>query len=135
LKALLARKRQFEGPKSCLEYLEGVVGPKEAIRGTEAHTRITQRRCWPEKINLKDRSPHSNNAEALLARKNQFEGPKSCLEYLEGAAGPKGAIREKFDQKSPRMNKQPLVAQKSGAQRTSKETQSRSHPNARGTYL
>jgi hypothetical protein len=27
--------------------------------------------------------------KALLARKKQFEGPKPCLEYFEGAAGPK----------------------------------------------
>jgi hypothetical protein len=29
-------KKQFEGPKSCLEYLEGAAGPKEIIRETEA---------------------------------------------------------------------------------------------------
>jgi hypothetical protein len=29
-------KRQFEGPKPRLEYLEGAVGPKGTIRGTEA---------------------------------------------------------------------------------------------------
>jgi hypothetical protein len=28
--------------------------------------------------------------EALLARKDNFEGPKPYLDYLEGAAGPKG---------------------------------------------
>jgi hypothetical protein len=41
LKALLGRKRQFEEPKPCLEYLEGTVGPKKAIRGTEALPRIS----------------------------------------------------------------------------------------------
>jgi hypothetical protein len=39
--------------------------------------------------------------KALLARKKPFEGPKSGFEYLEGAAGPKKAIRDKFDQKIP----------------------------------
>jgi hypothetical protein len=33
LKALLARKKQFEGPKSHLEYLEGAAGPKRQFEG------------------------------------------------------------------------------------------------------
>jgi hypothetical protein len=33
LKALLARKKQFEGPKPCLEYLEGAAGPKRRFKG------------------------------------------------------------------------------------------------------
>jgi hypothetical protein len=92
-KAPLARKKQFEGPKSYLEYLEGAAGPKEAIRGTKVLPRISRRRCWPERGNSMDQSPTSNISKALLARKRQFEGPKSYLEYLEGAAGPKEAIR------------------------------------------
>jgi hypothetical protein len=35
-----------------------------------------------------------------LARKKQFEGPKSYLEYSEGAAGPKEAIRIQFRPKN-----------------------------------
>jgi hypothetical protein len=41
MKALLARKKQIEGPKPCLEYYEGAAGPKETIRGTEALSRIS----------------------------------------------------------------------------------------------
>jgi hypothetical protein len=36
LKALLAQKKQFEGLKPYLKYLEGAAGPKKAIQGTEA---------------------------------------------------------------------------------------------------
>jgi hypothetical protein len=49
--------------------------------------------------NSRDRSPSSNTLKALLARKKQFERPKPCLEYLEGAAGPKRAIQDNFDRK------------------------------------
>jgi hypothetical protein len=41
LKALLAQKKQFEGPKPCLEYLEGAAGPKEIVQGTEALPQIS----------------------------------------------------------------------------------------------
>jgi hypothetical protein len=43
-----------------------------------------------EKDDAKIRSPASNVSKALLAKRDDFEGPKSNLEYLEGAAGPKG---------------------------------------------
>jgi hypothetical protein len=39
LKALLARRRQFEGPKPSLKYLEGTAGLKKIIRGTKAHSK------------------------------------------------------------------------------------------------
>jgi hypothetical protein len=47
--------------------------------------------------------------EALLARKKQFEGPKSYLECLGGAAGPKEMIRGNFDRKFPRRSKHYLL--------------------------
>jgi hypothetical protein len=47
--------------------------------------------------------------KALLARKKQFKGLKPCLEYLEGAAGPKKAIQNNFDQKFPRRSKHSLL--------------------------
>jgi hypothetical protein len=55
--------------------------------------RTLKRRYWSEKGDSQDRSPTSNILKALLARKKQFEGPKPCIEYLEGAAGPKETIR------------------------------------------
>jgi hypothetical protein len=61
-----------------------------------------------QKDNSRDQSPASNILKALLARKKQFEGPKPCLEYLEGAAGPKKTIRNNFDQKFPRRSKHSL---------------------------
>jgi hypothetical protein len=84
---------------------------------------------WAEKGNSKDRSPASNSLKALLARKKQseglkscleylkgvaspkgqFEGPKPCLEYLEGAAGPKGQFETISIKKFPRMSKHPLL--------------------------
>jgi hypothetical protein len=95
--------------------------------------------------------------KALLARKKQFERPKPCLEYLEGAAGPKKAIRNNFDRKFPRKSKHSLLEEphsklsakdrivkklcvclggtKERSTKTLKETQSRNHPSARGTYL
>jgi hypothetical protein len=54
--------------------------------------------------------------KALLARKKQFEGPKPCLEYLEGAAGPKRAIQDNFDRKIPSKEQTSLI------RRTSFET-------------
>jgi hypothetical protein len=42
LKALLARKRRFEGPKSGLEQLEGTAGSKKAIQGTEVQPRMSK---------------------------------------------------------------------------------------------
>jgi hypothetical protein len=93
MEALLARRKQFEGPKPALEEYGGAAGPKKAIRGTEACTRRIWRRCWPEESDSRDRSLHSKNMEALLARKKQFEGPKPALKEYGGAAGPKKAIR------------------------------------------
>jgi hypothetical protein len=75
-KALLARKKQLEGPKSCLEYIDGTAGPKEITRGTEILSRIYRRHCWPERDNSRDRNPVSNISKALLARKKQLEEPK-----------------------------------------------------------
>jgi hypothetical protein len=49
--------------------------------------------------------------KALLAQKKQFEGPKPCLEYLEGAAGPKKTIQNNFDQKIPQKSKHSLLTE------------------------
>jgi hypothetical protein len=54
LKVLLTRKKQFEGPKSRLEYPEGAAGPK--------------------RNNSRERSPASNILKALLARKEIIRG-------------------------------------------------------------
>jgi hypothetical protein len=62
------------------------------FEGSGAYTRTAWRRCRLERDDSKVRSPASNILKALLARKKQFEGPKPCLEYLEGAAGPKETI-------------------------------------------
>jgi hypothetical protein len=48
----------------------------------------------------RDRSPASNVQKALPARKEQFEGPKSFLEYLEGAVGPRRRFEYNFDPKN-----------------------------------
>jgi hypothetical protein len=117
LKALLAPKKQFGGPKSRLEYLEGTAGPKR-----------------------------------------QFERPKPCLEYLEGAAGPKREIQDNFNRKilskeqislirrtsfetfSKRQSRRKKLCvclgnTKERGTKTLKESQSKGHPSARGTYL
>jgi hypothetical protein len=95
--------------------------------------------------------------KALLAQKKQFEGLKPCLEYLEGAAGPKKTIQNNFDRKFPRRSKHSLLEEphskrsakdrvvekpciylggtKERSTKTSKGTQSRNYPSARGTYL
>jgi hypothetical protein len=54
--------------------------------------------------------------KALLAQKEQFEGPKPCPEYNEGAAGPKRAIQDNFDRKILSKEQTPLI------RRTSFET-------------
>jgi hypothetical protein len=47
--------------------------------------------------------------EGAAGLKGQFEGPKSRLEYLEGAAGPKETIRNNFNRKFPRRSKHSLL--------------------------
>jgi hypothetical protein len=37
----MGQKRQLEGSKPDIEYLEGVAGPKETVQGTEALPRIS----------------------------------------------------------------------------------------------
>jgi hypothetical protein len=63
------------------------------MSSSEAHTRIIWRRCWPDEDDSWDRSPHSNNSEALLARRRQLEGPKPALEKFGGVVGPMKMIR------------------------------------------
>jgi hypothetical protein len=127
LEALLARKKQFEGPKSCLEYLEGAAGPKVQFEGPKSYLEYLEGAAGP---------------------KGQFEGPKSYLEYLVGAAGPKRGNPNTISNKNsleganvPRKTESSKnsvyirMVQKRGAQKTSKETQSRGRLSARGTYL
>jgi hypothetical protein len=136
LEALLARNDNFEGPKSCLEYLEGAAGPKGQFEGPK---------------------PCLEYLEGAAGPKGQFEGPKPYLEYLEGAAGPKEQFETISIGNVPQRSKHPLLEEphskrsakdrvveklcvclgntKERSTETSKETQSRSHPSARGTYL
>jgi hypothetical protein len=141
LKVLLGRKKQLDRSRPFLECLEGAAGPKDIARGTEVLPRMSRRRCWPERDNSRDRSPASNVLKALLARKRYLEGPKSCLECLEGAAGPKEITRgtevlprmsrrrcwpERDNSRSKRQSRrknsvQIRMTQKRGTQGTSKE--------------
>jgi hypothetical protein len=79
--------------------------------------------------------------KALLARKKQFEGPKSFLEYLEGAVGPKDnsgdrKIPSKEQKTESSKNSMYIwMAQKGRAQKTSKKTQSKGRLSTRGAYL
>jgi hypothetical protein len=136
LKALLARKDNLRDRSPVSNILKALLAQKD---------------------NSRDRSPASNILKALPARKKQFEGPKPCLEYLEGAAGLKETIRNNFDQKFPRRSKHSLLKEthskrlaknrvvekpcvylggtKERSTKTSKGTQSRNYPSARGAYL
>jgi hypothetical protein len=89
LKALLARKKQCEGPKSCLEYLGGAAGPKKQFEGPQPRLEYLEGAAG-SKGQFEGPKSCLEYLEGAAGPKEQFEGPKSCLEYLEGAAGPKG---------------------------------------------
>jgi hypothetical protein len=81
LKALLARKKQFEGPKSCLKYLEGAAGPKKQFEGpkTPSNERafLTQRAQFEAFNKRQDR--RKNLACVLIAQKGGTQKPRKKL--------------------------------------------------------
>jgi hypothetical protein len=124
LKALLARKRQFKGPKPCLEYLEGAAGPKVQFKGPKSCLEYIESAAGPKvrlegpksylkyhegaadpKVRLKGPKSYLEYLVGAAGPKIRFEGPKSYLEYLEGAAGPKGQFEYHFKRKFPRRGK------------------------------
>jgi hypothetical protein len=156
LKALLARKKQFEGSKSYLEYLGGAAGPKDNFEGSKPYLKYLEGAAGP-KGQFEGPKPCLEYLEGVAGPKGQFEGPKPCLEYLKGAAGPKGQLETISIGNVPQRSKHPLLKEsrskrsakdrvvkklcvclgntKEGSTENSKETQLRSHPRARGTYL
>jgi hypothetical protein len=104
LEALLARKKQFEGPKSYLEYLEGAAGPKVQFEGPKSYLEYPEGAAGP-KGQFEGPKSYLEYLEGAASPKGQFEGPKSYLEYLEGAAGPKRQFEFNFEQKFPRRGK------------------------------
>jgi hypothetical protein len=122
LKALLARKEQLEGPKSFLEYPGGAVGPGRRFEGPKSHLECLEGAAGP---------------------KGAIRGTK-VLEYLESAAVPKRRFEYNFDPKislegqktkSSKNSVYIRMAQKRGAQKISKKTQSKGCLSARGAYL
>jgi hypothetical protein len=71
LKALLARKRQFEGPKSYLEYLEGATSPKVRFEGPKSYLEYLEGAAGPKKtIRIQFRSKIPSKEQLFSERQS-----------------------------------------------------------------
>jgi hypothetical protein len=73
LKALLARKKQFEGPKFRLKYLGGAAGPKRQFEGPKPRLEYLEGAAGPKETirNNFDRKIPSKE-QTSLARRTPF---------------------------------------------------------------